>query len=142
MPGARSRATMTIKTAGMAPLIQVFDMKTSVAFYCGKLGFTLVQRSQEGEDHFDWCMLENCGTYLMLNTAYERHERPPVPDAARNGHHADITFYFRCPDVDAARRALAAAGLNVPPPQKTHYGAREIAVKDPDGFTVCFQQFD
>lgn len=142
MPGARSRATMTIKTAGMAPLIQVFDMKTSVAFYCGKLGFTLVQRSQEGEDHFDWCMLENCGTYLMLNTAYELHARPPAPDAARNGHHADITFYFRCPDVDAARSALAAAGLNVPPPQKTHYGAREIAVKDPDGFTVCFQQFD
>ncbi len=71
---------MTIKTAGMAPLIQVFDMKTSVAFYCGKLGFTLVQRSQEGEDHFDWCMLENCGTYLMLNTAYELHARPrPTP---------------------------------------------------------------
>jgi glyoxylase I family protein len=133
---------MHIKTTGMAPLIQVFDMKTSVAFYCDKLGFKLLQRSQEGEDHFDWCMLENGGTYLMLNTRYERHERPPAPDPKRIEAHDDIGFYFRCDDAKAAHRALQAKGLNVAPPQKMHYGALEFAVTDPDGFNIFFQQFD
>jgi uncharacterized glyoxalase superfamily protein PhnB len=133
---------MTIKTTGMAPLIQVFDMKTSIAFYCGKLGFTLAQRSQEGEDHFDWCMLENGGSYLMLNTAFERDERPNAADATRTAHHADTTFYFRCPDVAAAYRTLVARGCDLSPPEKMHYGASEIALTDPDGYRICFQQFD
>ena len=131
-----------IKTTGMAPLIQVFDMKASVAFYCDKLGFTLVRRSQEGEDHFDWCMLENGGSHLMLNTRYERHERPSRPDPQRVAHHDDATFNFRCVDVEAAYHALLAKGVAVEPPKKMHYGAKEIWVKDPDGFSINFQQFD
>jgi len=133
---------MHIKTTGMAPLIQVFDMKRSVAFYVDKLGFKLLQRSQEGEAHFDWCMLENDGSYLMLNTAYEQHERPPAPDPKRVAHHEDTGFYFRCTDVAAAHRMLKAAGCNVTAPQKMHYGANEIRVTDPDGYNLFFQQFD
>ncbi len=133
---------MHIKTTGMAPLIQVFDMKTSVAFYVGMLGFKLLQRSQESETHFDWCMLENDGSYLMLNTAYEQHERPPAPDAKRNQHHHDTGFYFKCTDVAAAYRMIKAAGGDVTSPQKIHYGANEIRVIDPDGYNVFFQQFD
>jgi uncharacterized glyoxalase superfamily protein PhnB len=133
---------MRIKTTGMAPLIQVFDMKTSVAFYVDKLGFTLAQRSQEGEDHFDWCMLENGGSYLMLNTRYEQHERPPSPDPTRVDHHDDMSFYFRCTDVAAAYRMIKATGAPVTAPQKMHYGANEIRVTDPDGYNLFFQQFD
>lgn len=133
---------VAIRTSGMAPLIQVFDMKASVAFYVDKLGFTLVQRSQEGEEHFDWCMLESHGSYLMLNTRYERHERPAKPDPDRVAHHDDIGFYFRCDDVAAAHRILKAKGCDVTAPQKMHYGADEIRVIDPDGYNVFFQQFD
>jgi catechol 2,3-dioxygenase-like lactoylglutathione lyase family enzyme len=41
---------------GLAPLIQVFDMPTSVAFYRDILGFTVVNQSEPG-DNFDWGML-------------------------------------------------------------------------------------
>jgi catechol 2,3-dioxygenase-like lactoylglutathione lyase family enzyme len=44
---------VTIRMTGFAPLIQVFDMKASVDFYCDVLGFKLARRSQEGEAHFD-----------------------------------------------------------------------------------------
>gem|GEM_PF-4593712 len=70
---------MPIEVKGSAPLLQVFDMPTSIAFYCDKLGFKLVQRSQPDQKHFDWAMLQLGDEQLMLNTAYEQHERPPAP---------------------------------------------------------------
>jgi len=124
---------MTTGVTGMSTLLQVFDMPTSAAFYCDVLGFKLVRRSQEGQAHFDWCMLELDGTYLMLNTRYERDERPPAPDPLRVAHHDDVGLYYACSDVEAVYRRLRDKGAAVAPPQRMHYGAKEIWLKDPDG---------
>jgi uncharacterized glyoxalase superfamily protein PhnB len=131
---------MPITVTGMAPLIQVFDMPTSVAFYCDVLGFKMAQRSQPGEVHFDWCMLELDGFYIMLNTAYEQHERPPAPDPKRRDHHFDMSFYFGCNDVDAIYAHLKGKGVAVDEPKLLHYGFRQVVVKDPDDFLIHFQQ--
>jgi glyoxylase I family protein len=103
---------MSINVEGLAPLIQVFDMPTSVAFYRDNLGFELVMQSQPGPD-FDWCLLRLNGTELMLNTAYERQHRPSVPDTTRVGAHEDTALYFACRDVDAAYTHLRAKGVDL-----------------------------
>jgi uncharacterized glyoxalase superfamily protein PhnB len=126
---------MPIQVRGLAPLLEIFDMPTSVAWYCDKLGFELVARSQPG---FGWAMLELDGTQLMLNTAYDDDERPPQPDPTRTKGHADTTIYFGCPDVDAAYAHLIANGVNVKKPSITGYGFKAITVTDPDGFKLCF----
>ncbi len=72
---------MPITVEGLAPLIQVFDMPTSVRFYRDVLGFTVVHQSQPGEE-FDWCLLKLDDCELMLNTAYEKEYRPAKPDPA------------------------------------------------------------
>lgn len=132
---------MPIKVTGMAPLIQVYDMPTSVAFYCDVIGFKMVQQSVVAADgHFDWCMLELDGTYLMLNTAYERDERPPTPDLQRRAHHFDVGFFFGVTDIDAVYRDLRAKGRSVDPPKLMHYGMRELSIRDPDDFELHFQQ--
>jgi catechol 2,3-dioxygenase-like lactoylglutathione lyase family enzyme len=59
---------MEIKVSGLTPLIQVFDMPASVAFYRDVIGFEVVMQSQPGE-HFDWALLRMGGASLMLNTA-------------------------------------------------------------------------
>lgn len=41
---------MSPKVEGMAPLLQVFDMPTSLAFYRGILGFERVDDSGGGDD--------------------------------------------------------------------------------------------
>lgn len=129
---------MTLDIRGMAPLLQVFDMPTSVAFYCEALGFELVSTSNPGE-HCDWALLRLNGTELMLNTAYESHERPPAPDPVRATAHADTELYFGCPDVDAAYRHFRALGIPVAEPTVRHYGMKQLYVTDPDGFHLCFQ---
>lgn len=129
---------MPIDIRGLAPLLEVFDMRTSVRFYRDILGFELVSASEPGED-FDWALLRANGCELMLNTAYERGERPPAADPARIAAHKDTALYFGCPDPDAAYRYLLAQGLNVRKPVVTHYGMKQLYVLDPDGYNVCFQ---
>jgi catechol 2,3-dioxygenase-like lactoylglutathione lyase family enzyme len=129
---------MPIKIEGLAPLIQVFDMPTAVAFYRDVLGFTVAGQSQPG-DAFDWALLRLDGVELMLNTAYERPDRPPAPDPARVAAHDDTALYFSCRDVDAAYAHLRAKGVSLEPPAVAPYGMKQLYLKDPDGYVICFQ---
>ena len=72
---------MAFEVRGLAPLLQVYDMPTSVRFYRDQLGFEVVTTSPAmGEDFFHWCLLRLGDAELMLNTAYEfNDERPSHP---------------------------------------------------------------
>lgn len=129
------RIAVTIR--GMAPLLQVFDMPSSVNFYCNVLGFEVVQSSQPGND-FDWGLLRLNGVELMLNTAYEKLERPPVPDPSRIASHSDTAIYFGCPDLDAAYSYLVEKSVDVKPPIITSYGFNALYITDPDGYCLVF----
>jgi len=129
---------MPIKVEGSAPLIQVFDMPTSVAFYRDVLGFTVVSQSSPGDD-FDWGLLRLDDATLMLNTAYEKEYRPPAPDPARVAAHEDTGIYLRCRDVDGAYASLRAKGLTIEQPKVAPYGMKQLYLKDPDGYVLCFQ---
>ena len=129
---------MGVKLEGLVPLIQVFDMPTSLRFYRDVLGFELVAQSSPGDD-FDWGWLRLDGAELMLNTAYEKEHRPPKPDTARIAGHDDTCLYFGCRDVDGAYRYLRSRGLDVEAPKVATYGMNQLTFKDPDGYQICFQ---
>lgn len=131
---------MSLAVGSLTPLIQVFDMPASMAFYRDLLGFTLVSRSQPGDgDAFDWGLLRLGGATLMLNTAFEEDSRPPALEPSRQAAHADTTLYFECPDVDDAYAYLREKGVRVSPPKTAPYGMRQLYVTDPDGYVLCFQ---
>ena len=130
---------MTIKVRGVCVLLQVFDMPTSVRFYRDVLGFEVVQTSARDGDQFDWGWLRLNEADIMLNTAYEQDDRPPQPDATRVAAHSDTCLYFSCPDVDGAHLHLRAHGINVDEPKVAPYGMKQLYVKDPDGYDLCFQ---
>lgn len=129
---------MNLKVEGMAPLLQVFDMPTSLAFYRGILGFERIDDSGGGEDS-DWVWLRKDGVDLMLNTAYEAEHRPPRPDPTRIESHRDTGLFFGCRDVDAAYEYLLSRGVQVDPPKLPDYGMKQLYVTDPDGYVLCFQ---
>lgn len=133
---------MALQVQGLTPLIQVFDMPRSVAFYHDVLGFTVVEtsRPREGQaDDFDWCLLRLNGIALMLNTAYEHGARPAAPDPVRTAAHDDTALFFGCRDLDAAYAHLRARGVDAKPPAVAPYGMRQLWLKDPDGYVICFQ---
>jgi glyoxylase I family protein len=133
---------MGIELSGCCPLLEVFDMPTSLAFYCDVLGFEVVSHSGDAADpsrKFDFCWLRRKGTELMLNTAYEREYRPEKPDAARVVGHGDTCLYFGWEDLDGLYAELVAKGVKLNPPAVAHYGMKQLYVTDPDGFGLCFQ---
>jgi glyoxylase I family protein len=135
---AAQEDSMVIDIRGLAPLLEVFDMPASIRFYCDVLGFELDRTSAPG-DHFGWAGLRLNGVELMLNTAYEEGQRPPVPDPARVASHADTALFFGCEDLAGAYRHLRAHGLDVQAPVVQSYGMKQLYVRDPDGYTLCFQ---
>ena len=129
---------MEIQIRGLTPLLQVFDMPTSLAFYRDVLGFEVVQSSAPGDD-VDWVLLRLAGAELMLNTAYEQDDRPSQPDPARIEAHGDVCLYFGCPDVEAAYRHLLSHGIAAEEPIVAPWGAKMCYLHDPDGYSLCFQ---
>lgn len=123
---------------GVAPLLQVFDMPTSLRFYRDILGFAIWDRSGP-EDDCGWCGLRLHGAEVMLNTAYEAEHRPAAPDAALISAHHDTSLFFRCEDLEAAYRHLRDHGVEVEPPNVASYGVKQLWFKDPDGYGLCFQ---
>jgi catechol 2,3-dioxygenase-like lactoylglutathione lyase family enzyme len=131
---------MRIQLVGFTPLLQVFDMPKSVAFYRDILGFEVVATSPpRGRDDFDWGLLRLGSADLMLNTAYESESRPSRLDASRAAAHADTALFFGCHDVDAAYEHLRQAGVDVRPPVVAPYGMKQVYLKDPDGYEICLQ---
>lgn len=130
---------MSIDVRGVCVLLQVFDMPTSVRFYRDVLGFEVVQTSAREGDQFDWGLLRLGEATLMLNTAYEQEYRPPQPDKSLAAGHGDTCLYFGCPDVDAAYRHLVDHGVEVKEPKVAPYGMKQLYLRDPDGYALCFQ---
>jgi len=132
---------MALDVRGLTPLLQVYDMPASVRFYRDMLGFEVVGTSPEfGPGRFHWAMLRLGDAELMLNTAYETdEERPSVPNRARVAAHNDTGLFFGCPDVDAAYKELSGKGIQVKEPLIAGYGMKQIYVRDPDGYSLCFQ---
>lgn len=130
---------MPFHLEGVTVLLEVFDMAASLRFYRDVLGFRVAMASGEGDDA-GWALLRRDGAEIMLNTAYESNdERPPEPDPARAAAHADTTLFIGCRDVDAVYAHLLERGIELDGPVVRDYGMKQLSLRDPDGYGVCFQ---
>jgi glyoxylase I family protein len=132
---------MSFSPVGLTPLIGVFDMPTSLAFYRDLLGFTVVFASPEVEtregrfSHYIW--LRFGGAEIMLNTQYDSNERPSLPPEKSS---KDAVFYIHCSDVELAYQELTERGMKAERPKMASYGLKHFSVVDPDGYTIVFQE--
>lgn len=129
---------MAIDIAGMTPLIQVLNMRRSLKFYREILGFEVVSDSGNGDDS-SWVWLRLNGADLMLNDQYEPGHVPDDPPAERTKWHGDTCLYFGCQNADAAYEYLKSTGVVAEPPIITSYGMKQLYVRDPDNYGICFQ---
>ena len=132
------RPSPKLRIGGFSPLLQVFDMPTSIAFYRDVLGFSVASDVPD-DGQCDFAMLTLHRTELMLNTAYEADRRPSEPDPSRVAAHGDTSLFFDCADVDAAFEQLRARGIAVAEPVVRDYGMKQLYLKDPDGYEICLQ---
>ncbi len=121
----------TTVVKGLTPLLFVDDINRSLAFYTNLLGFELKQK-WEPEGKLAWCLIARGGAELMLQQACEE-------DGLAAGRGRGVGFYFACNDADAMHAEFLANGLTLDPPKVAFYGMKQLFVKDPDGYELCFQ---
>jgi uncharacterized glyoxalase superfamily protein PhnB len=122
---------MTSAIQELVPLLVVASMADAVAFYRDRLGFHMTQ-SWEPDGVLSWCRMERGGSAVMLQLACEE-------DGPTQGRGRGVTFYFTCDDVMAMHGEFAAAGLELPRPERAFYGIDQVYFTDPDGYQLCFQ---
>ena len=107
--------------------LKVADLERALGFYCGVLGFELMQRfgtqaafvSADGYHH-----------HIGLNTWESRGGSPPPPSAT-GLYHVAILYPTRAQLADALRRLLAA-GIEIDG-AADHGVSEAIYLRDPDG---------
>jgi glyoxylase I family protein len=75
----------------------------------------------------------------MLNTMYEKPDRPPAPDPASMAAHGDTSLFIGCRNLDTVYEHLRNCGVAVNPPVVRDYGMRQLSFTDPDGYNLCYQ---
>jgi catechol 2,3-dioxygenase-like lactoylglutathione lyase family enzyme len=129
---------MSIEIRGMMPLLSVFNMPASLAFYRDILGFEVFRDSGNG-DNSSWVWLRLKDVDLMLNDQYEPGQVPANPPSERTTWHHDTCLYFGCEDTDSAFEYLRSKGLSLEPPKVAPYGMKQLYFRDPDGYNLCLQ---
>jgi uncharacterized glyoxalase superfamily protein PhnB len=115
----------------LVPLLFVDDIQSCVVFYGDNLGFTM-EAKWEPDGKLTWCKLRRDGSAIMLQQASE--EDGPAGERGRG-----IIFYFDCQDADAMFSEVVARGLIVNPPKVAFYGQKQLSLRAPDGYSLCFQ---
>lgn len=127
-------------SANFSPDILVSDVARTARFLVEALGFQELDRI--GPDGAPvWAALVRDGHRVMIET-----HKSPDPDTkallekAGNKLCATVHFYVSVDDLDAEIARLRAAAVRFEGPVTKPYGMKEVAFKDPDGYSWMLGQ--
>jgi catechol 2,3-dioxygenase-like lactoylglutathione lyase family enzyme len=126
----------TEKRAGtvreLVPLLFVDNVQQSVDFYTTRLGFELKQ-TWEPDGELAWCRLERDRCAVMLQQATSEE------DGVSGSRGKGVGFFFICDDAESVHSDFVRRGLALAAPEAAFYGMKQVFVKDPDGYELCFE---
>jgi len=126
-----SENSSSAKIHELVPLLFVEDISRSAEFYRDALRFVQTEH-WEPDGKLAWCRLERGGAAIMLQQA-------TVEDGPAEYRGHGVGFFFNCDNVDALHAELQKRGLDLKPPTVAFYGLKQVFLKDPDGYDLCFQ---
>lgn len=124
---------MAARLTQIAPLLNVEDVETSLAFYRDRLNFRIAE-SRGGFGEIHWCLLQRDGASIVLNRN-DHGDR-----GARLARHTwgDVVLYVFCTNAQSEWADLQEAGVEVGDIDRTEDGMDEFLVRDPDGYVIVF----
>lgn len=113
-----------MKVSNLRPILCVDSIDDTVRFYRDVLGFMCIRQLQV------WAALRRDDVEIMISlpNAHEPFEKPSFTGS----------LYFNCDDADAWWRQLKDRAPIVYPIENFHYGMREFAIRDNNGYCLQF----
>lgn len=112
----------------MSPLLVVSDLKRSIQFYTGSLGFEL--------------NFEHGGFYAGLGIGpHSIHLKAGTPSSSerqRRRENEDVDLIFGVKDLDGLYEQVCSQALEIVQPLRVMPYGREFYVSDPDGYVLAF----
>jgi hypothetical protein len=109
------------------PMIHVADVRATVGWYQA-IGFTVVETYDNGGDGLSFAILSAGATRIMFNQGGR-------PSAERR---REVDLYVDVDDVDELFASLKDRVEVVEAPHDTHYGMRELIIRDLNRFWITF----
>jgi len=127
---------MAIELRGQCPLLQVFDMPESLAFYRDKLGFEITFQGPEPDDIFFGIVQRGRAMIMMKEIGVA-----PTPNCTRDIGKGIARWdsYVFVPDPDALAEEFTMRNVEFSEPlADTDDGLRGFEIKDVDGYVLFF----
>jgi catechol 2,3-dioxygenase-like lactoylglutathione lyase family enzyme len=125
--------TAQAETTAISPCFIVGNVRTSTAFYCGKLGFETTFAEPQDDPFF--AIIRRDGAQILMKSL---EGVAPVPNAIRHPWARWDAFVY-APDPDALAADFATRDVTLSKPlEDTHDGLRGFEITDPDGYVLFF----
>jgi lactoylglutathione lyase len=134
-PIAKQAAEQAPRFQMLHTMLRVLDLEKSLDFYVGKLGMTLLRRTDYPTGEFTLAFVgygdEKTNTVIELTHNWGQKE--PYTIGSGFGHLA-----LGVPDIYGVCKVLEQAGVKIPrPPGPMKHGGSVIAfIEDPDGYKI------
>jgi uncharacterized glyoxalase superfamily protein PhnB len=133
----------------LVPNMAVADIRQTVEFYCGNLGFELVMAVPESQDgaeqqlsgdrEYVYAMLRKGHAELMFQRLDSfREDVPSVGEIPTIG--ASVSFYMQGNGIEAFYEELKNKNIQISELKQTWYGIKEFYLKDNNGYVLGFAE--
>lgn len=109
------------------PMIHVPDVKATAAWY-ESIGFTIQNTYDNGADGLSFAILSAGTTRVMFNQG----------GRSSTARRREVDLYVDVDEVDELFKSLQERVDVVKAPHDTHYGMRELIIRDLNGFWITF----
>jgi len=123
----------------LTPSLGVRDLKATIEFYTGVLGFAIKGTYPDAENP-GWCMLGLDGVGLICNS-YEPHTHEADGEHDHEHPAAPVltgALYIYVEDIDAFYEQVKDKAAVQGEPTNYEWGMREFGLTDPDGYQLIF----
>ncbi|MBL7848751.1 MAG: VOC family protein [Cyclobacteriaceae bacterium] len=127
----------SISFESLSPNLIVANVNRSVQFYADVFGFTLVA-SVPDSGSLNWAMVQRESVTIMFQTLASIQE--DVPSLNLKAGSAAMTMYIKVKNMDNLLSGVRGKVPLAVDLRTTFYGAREFAIKDPDGNVLMFAE--
>src|SRR5882757_8012824 len=121
----------------VSPNLVVENVNKAVDYYTKNLGFALIASVPESGS-FNWAMVMREGVTMMFQSLPSIQEDMPGLKIDAKGSLG--TFYIKIKEVEAYYKSLKGKADIVVDLRTTFYGAKEFAIKDPNGYFLAFAE--